>query len=151
MNILDWVEGQCMDSFRKPWPNPERELKVFIENDNDWMTPQKCIDICYEQGFAFAGLGLGPSDLIWTEKPIHLSILREPNRPKMTFGDLVESSERIFISMLLWKSTSTSQSRSRTVWSCLSRWCKSVGFSRWCLLLLAAAFTVAWESNIGIE
>ena len=53
---LGWKDGQCMDSYRN-WP--ERELEVFIEHENDWMTPQKCIDICYRKGFAFAGLGFG--------------------------------------------------------------------------------------------
>ena len=45
-----------MNSYRN-WP--ERELKVLIEHENDWMTPIKCIDICYQKGFAFAGLGFG--------------------------------------------------------------------------------------------
>ena len=45
-----------MDSYRN-WP--EREFEVFIEHENDWMTPQKCIDICYQNGFAFAGLDFG--------------------------------------------------------------------------------------------
>ena len=46
-----------MDSYRN-WP--EREWEVFIEYENNWMTPQKCIDICYQNSFAFAGLGFGP-------------------------------------------------------------------------------------------
>jgi len=45
-----------MDSYRN-WP--EREWEVFIDYENNWMTPQKCIDICYQKGFAFAGLGFG--------------------------------------------------------------------------------------------
>ena len=52
-----------MDSYRN-WP--ERELEVFIEHKNDWMTPQKCIDICYQKGFAFAGLGSGNTSMLVT-------------------------------------------------------------------------------------
>ena len=57
--ISDWVEGQCMSTYLT---NGEK-LKHIIEKDNNWMTPQNCIDICDRKGFSFAGVDGGPKRL----------------------------------------------------------------------------------------
>ena len=48
------------------------KLKHIIEKDNNWMTPQNCIDICDRKGFAFAGVDEGPQrvkiDSLWLIK-----------------------------------------------------------------------------------